>query len=323
FGQNFQIGSLDEDDKLFVVIKRISSSAWIGVDDVKVTYSHVGDIDGDCDVNLNDFAIMGEYWLFSGCVDVPLCGGADLTGDGAVDVDDLAKIAFDWLIFPLIIEPSVVEYAGYEAGVAAITGVTGAADPVSQGWIASPGVGTNTWADGYDSGDGGWRTVDGTTTANSYYQYNISADDAGAMTQGWAATWTVSMDSDAVSANGTVSEGFYYPPNNDRQSSLYAWIEMQNTKSYIIKLNIDTNSDLYAFDGTVNHKLTTDGSAYDNFKTMQMIYDGDGATLSLNGTTVAVNGHSLHTSNRVVMGSGSSSGLGSAIWNSFKITSIQ
>ncbi|MCK4998636.1 MAG: hypothetical protein KAS23_03845, partial [Anaerohalosphaera sp.] len=50
FGQNFQIGSLDEDDKLFVVIKRISSSAWIGVDDVKVTYSHVGDIDGDCDV---------------------------------------------------------------------------------------------------------------------------------------------------------------------------------------------------------------------------------------------------------------------------------
>ena len=85
----------------------------------------------------------------------------------AVNVDDLAEIAFDWLIVPPIIVPPVIGYAVYDSGVAATAGATGAADPVSQGWTASPGVGTNTWADAYDSGNGGWRTVDGTTSVNS------------------------------------------------------------------------------------------------------------------------------------------------------------
>ena len=328
FVVDFATGNLNPDDKLFIRITRVgihsgSSSAWFGVDDVSVKYNLIGDFDDDCDVDLDDFARFAEYWLASGCVDIPLCGGADLTGDAAVNIDDLAVVAANWLSTVIPPVDPMQTVAEYDSGVLAQAGASGADDPVNQGWIESPGIGTNAYADGYDSGNGGWRTVDGTTGANAYYQYNISVEDAANMANGWSATWIVSMDSDAISAGGTVSSDFYYPPNNDRQNSLYAWVETVGSQTYILGLNIDGNSDLYADDGTANHQLTTDGSAYDTFKTMTLDFDGVGATLTLDSTTVALNGHSFHASNRVVMGSGSSGGLGSAIWNNFKVMASQ
>lgn len=55
----------------------------------------VGDSDNDKDVDFVDFSTMGLKWQQS---DSNLyCGGSDLTGDGLVDLADLAEIAEHWL----------------------------------------------------------------------------------------------------------------------------------------------------------------------------------------------------------------------------------
>ncbi|MFC1782321.1 lectin like domain-containing protein [Planctomycetota bacterium] len=54
-----------------------------------------GDMDGDNDVDLVDFAIFTSYWQKIGC---GLCGGADLFGeDGNVGLRDLHKFKLNWL----------------------------------------------------------------------------------------------------------------------------------------------------------------------------------------------------------------------------------
>ena len=50
------------------------------------------------EMGLSDFAGLAAHWLSSGCTDNPLCGGADLTGDGAVNGTDLMSFADLWLI---------------------------------------------------------------------------------------------------------------------------------------------------------------------------------------------------------------------------------
>jgi len=59
-------------------------------------YNELGnsDIYDDGKVNLIDFSKLGAKWLETGC---GLCDGAELTGDGDVDIDDLFVLANDWL----------------------------------------------------------------------------------------------------------------------------------------------------------------------------------------------------------------------------------
>lgn len=47
---------------------------------------------------LADLAALAGFWLTEGCLDVPPCGGADLTGDGQVDNADLNIFSKMWLI---------------------------------------------------------------------------------------------------------------------------------------------------------------------------------------------------------------------------------
>jgi hypothetical protein len=55
----------------------------------------VGDSDNDKDVDFVDFALMGLKWMQA---DSNLyCGGMDLTGNGLVDLNDLAIICDNWL----------------------------------------------------------------------------------------------------------------------------------------------------------------------------------------------------------------------------------
>jgi len=54
----------------------------------------LGDLDDDSDVDLVDLAIFTPRWLESIC---DICGGADLTGDGRVTMDDLHELAENWL----------------------------------------------------------------------------------------------------------------------------------------------------------------------------------------------------------------------------------
>ena len=205
----------------------------------------------------------------------------------------------------------------YESGIAPATGAAPAADPATQGWAFNSGtVVGNQYAAGYDSGNGGWRTVDGTSSAPAFYQNNISADT---MPYGWTFTAVLSMDSDAVGSAGGFVNDYYMPPNNGRQGDIHIWIETVNDKSYAIQLTIDADSNLWGNDGTTNHQLTTDGSAYDTFKTLTIDYNGASATLTCGTTTVAIADRNLHSQNRVVFGAASSSSQGSVIWNSVKL----
>ena len=112
--------------------------------------------------------------------------------------------------------------ASYDAGVAPTAGTTGAADPTTQGWTFT-GVTNNNYAYGGDSTIGGWRVVDGTTTALANYSQAIGAGDLADMnTLGWVASCTVAISQDAVSKAGGGVENYYA---NDTRRNNALWVE--------------------------------------------------------------------------------------------------
>jgi hypothetical protein len=65
-------------------------------DPIELCYARFynGNIDGDCDIDLLDFAMFAQQWLQTNC---GLCNGADFTGDQNVDFDDLQELTANWL----------------------------------------------------------------------------------------------------------------------------------------------------------------------------------------------------------------------------------
>ena len=66
----------------------------------------IGDIDRDGDVDFVDFNLFAVYWRKTGCAQ---CGGADLTNDGKVDVNDLQQFAENWLTGKHVLEAPTTE----------------------------------------------------------------------------------------------------------------------------------------------------------------------------------------------------------------------
>ena len=59
----------------------------------------VGDLDGDCKVNMLDFAQFANWWLRKDCVSGNnFCQWADIQPDGKVDMIDFAFFAQNWLV---------------------------------------------------------------------------------------------------------------------------------------------------------------------------------------------------------------------------------
>ncbi len=56
----------------------------------------VGDLTKDCYVNDSDLNIFAIYWLYDTCLVVD-CGGADVDGDGKVNLHDVALLTQTWL----------------------------------------------------------------------------------------------------------------------------------------------------------------------------------------------------------------------------------
>ena len=56
-----------------------------------------GDINGDYCVNMLDFSVLAAWWAGSQCDATPYCDGADVTGDGVVDLSDAAVVVGQWL----------------------------------------------------------------------------------------------------------------------------------------------------------------------------------------------------------------------------------
>lgn len=208
----------------------------------------------------------------------------------------------------------------YSAGVTPSAGAGPAADPATQGWTFDSGTAVgNQYAAGFNSGNGGWRTIDGTSSAPAFYHHSISEAAAANMAYGWTYTVVLSMDSDAYGSTGGFVDNYYLPPNHGRQKDIYLWVESIASKTYMVQLTIDAASNLWGNDGTTSHQLTADGSAYDNFKTLTITFDGTSAVLSCSGNEFPLADRDVHGQNRLVFGAVSSPDQGSAVWNSIKL----
>ena len=81
---------------------RVSSyAAWIN--EIITADCPVGDLDGDCDVDILDFGVLAGEWLSDDCVDIVnktilYCDGADFQANGKVNFADFAIFAQNWLI---------------------------------------------------------------------------------------------------------------------------------------------------------------------------------------------------------------------------------
>lgn len=76
--------------------KPIEDLADFGLDAIEfIIPQPLGDLDYDCDVQLDDFAEFAAWWLRKDCLE---CGGADFSGDGLVEIDDLVIFAEHWLM---------------------------------------------------------------------------------------------------------------------------------------------------------------------------------------------------------------------------------
>lgn len=68
----------------------VGSRVDIGADE----FAYIGDFDFNGSVNMLDFAMFAAHWPEISC---GACGGADLTGDGEVGLDDLREFVANWL----------------------------------------------------------------------------------------------------------------------------------------------------------------------------------------------------------------------------------
>ncbi len=73
----------------------IVAGQWLSCEDPGGGLS--GDINGDRYVNMVDLSMLAKWWGSSQCHLPPYCGGADISGDGQIDLRDAAVVASQWL----------------------------------------------------------------------------------------------------------------------------------------------------------------------------------------------------------------------------------
>lgn len=216
----------------------------------------------------------------------------------------------------------------YESGIAT-SDLTGAADPESQGW-SFDGTG-GAFADGFDAGTGigsdfggGWRTVDGTGGAPAIYLQDTTPIIA-ALTAApsWKMTWTIALDLDAVRIDGGEVEGYYGAPNQARQNALLLYFDMDDVNSFRVVHRVnELNEILLDVSGTQYNT----GVVLDAFGTYSITYDAASETAKLDyGAGIVTISPSIADPDRstIFMGSGSTGGQGSAVWNSMVVETTE
>ncbi|NNC89405.1 MAG: hypothetical protein HKN82_13185 [Akkermansiaceae bacterium] len=224
--------------------------------------------------------------------------------------------------------------ASYDAGVSPTAGTTGAADPTTQGWASSGATG-NDFAYGADSTIGGWRITDGTGGAGFFYDHAITvAEVANMQTFGWTATWTNTINHDAVSAAGGGVDDYY---NTARQTNNQFWLSYGAT-SYLLTHSVDANGDFTLSDGTNLFQITTANNQMseelgagaplvNQYVTYTLDYDATAGQATLtdslgNNHGVVASGGALPGGDRLVWGATSGAGQGSTTWNAVGLDAV-
>lgn len=206
--------------------------------------------------------------------------------------------------------------ATYTSGAA--PGSPGAgSDPQTQGWTRNVPFIPTTSAATFSDGAQGWRTVDSTGIAAAFYRQDFTESEmAGIGTAGFTVITRLKFDSDLLNngITGPVGDDYFLPPDHVRQNGVQLRFASASFL-YSGLFNVDASSNLYFNDGLTNHQLTTDGSAYDNYKEFVLSSHGGGpATLRLGATSVALNNAGPQAFNQFVFGT-SQAGQGSAVWS--------
>jgi len=213
---------------------------------------------------------------------------------------------------------------------------SGASDPTTQSWTYFGGG--NAWAWKGDSGNGGWRIVDGTSSAGSYYQHNLTAGEQTLMGGDWTATWTLASNGDAINASTFIDNYYSGTPANQNNNAM--WIELDDDANgifyrYILSVK-DNSGTMVISDGTTDFDVTGAGFSQESnpygsgggttamdFVTFTLAYNSTTGQASLsdsegnNHGVVATSGAA--TQDRIVWGATSSGGQGSTTWNSMSI----
>jgi len=218
----------------------------------------------------------------------------------------------------------------YDSGIDAVWDEPGAADPADQGWTLTRI--DNAYSDGYDSGDGGWRTVDGTTMGPADYNKPIDAAGQSALTTApaWEMRWTVALDRDAITAGGASVSDYFLAPNNERQNNILVLLDLAaDGIGFHISHKVDASNILLLEDssgGSGTYSTGIDISNFPDFGSFSISYDNltGSATLDYGAGTANINPGSPLVGGRNVayFGAGTASGQGSAVWNSFEIEAI-
>jgi hypothetical protein len=193
-----------------------------------------------------------------------------------------------------------------------------AADPTTQGWAYTRVDNSPLGEVAYNSNNGGWRIVDGSGYGCNYYSKTLLTSDVSAMSSGWRLDVVLTLDSgiyvpDMYGYSGYVTTGWYSASPRSRTES--CGIEI-STPTYRYKLDFFDNNycNQVVSDGTNAMALCTNGTGFDTFRTVSIIYDGSSAILEYNGSTMTLTPQTGGSS-YVRFGSLSESLYGSAVWN--------
>jgi len=216
----------------------------------------------------------------------------------------------------------------YKSDIPATGGSSGASDPTTYNWIYA-GNATG-YSDAYDSGDGGWRIVDGTALVPSTYYQNLSSNQAADIAnKNWILEFTIALDKDAIQSNGTTVTDYYLAPNNNRQNSFGPVVRINGLYDYAIIFTLDSSNQIQ-----IQNRYTT-GEIYDTgyylgganpfpeFLTYALKYNKSTtqASVYINDTFLGNISKSTTspTADIIFFGSPSSGGQGSAIWHSLSL----
>ena len=104
------VDGIDESDVFYIPVRQHVHNSWAFTQpgryevDIQVSTSFYcdpalsADLNGDCRVDMEDFAGLAALWLCCDCATVSPGGSADITSSGRVEWDDLLEFAAQWLL---------------------------------------------------------------------------------------------------------------------------------------------------------------------------------------------------------------------------------